>query len=105
MADCSLYALRRLQGTLRTAETAWLPAGKAVDVKRCHSMREALSLLDFEDESISDVRALLVRAAFAPAFLKSTEGRRFLSYLFTLQVCMCFVLQPSHERETCCWEL
>ena len=50
-------------------------------------MREALSLLDFEDESISDVRALLVRAAFTPAFLKATEGRRFLSYLFTLQVC------------------
>lgn len=50
-------------------------------------MREALSLLDFEDESISDVRALLVRAAFAPTFLKCNEGRRFLSYLFTLQVC------------------
>ena len=48
-------------------------------------MREALSLLDFEDDSISDVRALLVRAAFAPAFLKAPEGRRFLSYLFTLQ--------------------
>ena len=55
-------------------------------------MREALSLLDFEDESISDVRALLVRAAFAPTFLKANEGRRFLSYLFTLQVCPLILL-------------
>ena len=61
-------------------------AGKAADVRRCHSMREALALLDFEDESIADVRDLLVRAMFAPAFLRCNEGRRFLSYLFTLQV-------------------
>ena len=60
--------------------------GKLADVKRCHAMREALQLLDFEDESIADVRALLVRAAFCPAFLRAAEGRRFLGYLFTLQV-------------------
>ena len=64
-------------------------------MKRCHSMREALALLDFEDESIADVRDLLVRAMFAPAFLRCSEGRRFLSYLFTLQVL-------SETRQTIC---
>ena len=49
-------------------------------------MREALALLDFEDASIADVRDLLVRAMFAPAFLRCNEGRRFLSFLFSLQV-------------------
>ena len=48
-------------------------------------MRAALGLLDFEDGSIADVRDLLVRAMFAPAFLRCSEGRRFLSHLFTLQ--------------------
>ena len=61
-------------------------AGKAADVKRCHAMRGAFQLLDFDDESIADVRTLLLRAAFSPAFLRPAEGRRFLGFLFTLQV-------------------
>jgi len=59
--------------------------GKAADVKRCHAVRGALELFDYEDEaSIMGLRQLLLRAAFAPAFLRSSEGRRFLSALFTL---------------------
>ena len=61
-------------------------AGKAADVKRCHGMRKALALLDFDSESIGDVKRLLLRAAFLPAFLRAAEGRRFLAYLFTLDV-------------------
>ena len=64
-------------------------AGKAADVKRCHALRGALPLLDFEDEeSIGDLKRLLLRAAFSPAFLRPPEGRRFLSSLFSLQVCL-----------------
>ena len=64
----------------------WLPAGKPADVKRCFSMRDALTLLDFDDDSIGDLKRLLLRAAFSPAFLRASEGRRFLAFLFTLQV-------------------
>lgn len=50
-------------------------------------MRHALALLDFDDESIGDLKRLLLRAAFSPAFLRCREGRRYLAYLFTLEVC------------------
>lgn len=62
-----------------------LEQGTAAAVKRCHAMRKALELFDFEDPSIGDLKRLLLRAAFAPAFLRCTEGRRFLAFLFTLQ--------------------
>ena len=58
-------------------------------MKRCHALRGALPLLDFDDEaSIGDLKRLLLRAAFSPAFLRPPEGRRFLSSLFSLQVCL-----------------
>ena len=62
-----------------------LQAGTAAAVKRCHAMRTALELFDFDDPSIGDIKRLLLRAAFAPSFLRCTEGRRFLAFLFTLQ--------------------
>ena len=49
-------------------------------------MRGALALLDWRDASIADLRRLLLRAAFAPAFLRAADGRRFLAHLFTLDV-------------------
>jgi hypothetical protein len=49
-------------------------------------MRRALDLLDFGDASIGDLQRLLLRAAFAPAFLRAAEGRRFIAHLFTLDV-------------------
>ncbi len=45
-------------------------------MKRCYAMRKALALLDFDSESISDVKRLLLRAAFLPAFLRTSEGRK-----------------------------
>lgn len=70
---------------------AALQSGSAAAVKRCHSIRTALELFDFDDSSIGDLKRLLLRAAFAPSFLRCAEGRRFLAYLFTLQ--------PSFVRE------
>ena len=57
-----------------------------MDVKRCHALRPALQLLDFDDASIEGVQGLLLRAAMLPAFLRLAEGRRFVAYLFTLHV-------------------
>lgn len=64
---------------------AALQQGTGAAVKRCHAMRTALALFDFDDPSAADLKRLLLQAAFAPAFLKATEGRRFISYLFELQ--------------------
>lgn len=71
--------------TLPYLLVAALHSGTAAAVKRCHSMRAALALFDFDDPSIADVKRLLLRAAFAPPFLRAAEGRRFLAHLFTLQ--------------------
>ena len=57
-----------------------------MDIKRCHALRPALQLLDFDDASIEGVQGLLLRAAMLPAFLRLAEGRRFVAYLFTLHV-------------------
>jgi len=64
---------------------AAIQTGTAAAVKRCHAMRTSLELFNFDDPSIGDVKRLLLRAAFAPSFLRCTEGRRFLAFLFTLQ--------------------
>ena len=61
-------------------------ADRSADVKRCYVIRNALALLDFEDESIGDLKRLLLRAAFSPIFLRCKEGRRYLAHLFTLEV-------------------
>ena len=54
-------------------------------MKRCHALRGALELFDYEDAvSASGLVQLLLRCAFAPCFLRSPEGRRFVSGLFTL---------------------
>jgi condensin-2 complex subunit G2 len=53
-------------------------------VKRVHALRGALELFDFDDASIESLKKLLLRAAFAPGFLRAPEGRRFLSALFTI---------------------
>lgn len=60
-------------------------ADAKADVKRCNGIREALTLLDFDDASIGDIKRYLLRAAFSPAFLRVPEGRRFIAFLFTLQ--------------------
>lgn len=62
-----------------------LTTGRGAEVKRLNAMRTALALFDWDDEtSILSVKKLLLRCAFAPHFLRGAEGRRFLSFLFTL---------------------
>lgn len=47
-------------------------------------LREAFSLFDFEDESIEDLKLLLNRCVISPLYLKTEDGRKFLSFLFGL---------------------
>ena len=54
------------------------------DVKRLFLIREALAVLDFENERIHYLRSLLLRTVSSPFFLKMTEGKRFIASLFYL---------------------
>ncbi|OVA07541.1 Condensin-2 complex subunit G2 [Macleaya cordata] len=57
---------------------------KKVDVRRIYVLREAFSLFDFDDESIEDLKLLLIRCIITPLYLKTEDGRRFISFLFGL---------------------
>lgn len=57
---------------------------KKVDVHRVYMLREAFALFDFEDESIEDLKLLLIRCVISPLYLKTEDGRRFLSFIFGL---------------------
>ena len=54
------------------------------NLMRLFTMRKALGLFDFEDESIAYLRSLLLRTVSSPLFIKNGEGRRLISYIFTL---------------------
>ena len=53
-------------------------------VMRLWFMRKALTLLDFEDTDIEFIRTLLVDCIPKYLFLNTSEGVRFLGYLFSL---------------------
>ncbi|KAG6728987.1 hypothetical protein I3842_01G004800 [Carya illinoinensis] len=57
---------------------------RKVDVHRVYSLRDAFNLFDFEDESIEDLKLLLVRCVIAPLYLKTDDGRRFVAFTFGL---------------------
>ncbi|CAN0917845.1 Condensin-2 complex subunit G2 [Linum grandiflorum] len=57
---------------------------KKVDVHRVYALREAFSLFDFEDESIEDLKLLLMRCLIAPLYLKTEDGKKFLAFVLGL---------------------
>ncbi|CAA0841052.1 ARM repeat superfamily protein [Striga hermonthica] len=59
---------------------------KKVDVHRVYGVRDAFMLFDFEDESIEDLKHLLIRCLISPLYLKTEEGRKFVAFLFCLSV-------------------
>lgn len=63
-----------------------LTLNKKVDIHRVYSLREAFSLFDFEDESIEDLKHLLIRCLITPLYLKTEEGRKFIAFLFGLSM-------------------
>jgi condensin-2 complex subunit G2 len=48
-------------------------------LRRLFALRDALPLLDYADDSISDFKMLLLRCFVSPLFLKAEEGRKFLA--------------------------
>ena len=75
--------------------TALSPSSRDIDAKRLYNVRGALLLFDFDDESIESIRSLILRCFIHPTFLKVTEGRRFLSFVFTIHSGM-FILFSYH---------
>ncbi|XP_051127089.1 uncharacterized protein LOC127248671 [Andrographis paniculata] len=59
---------------------------KKTDVHRIYRLRDAFVLFDFEDESIEDLKNLLIRCVISPLYLKTEEGRKFLAFIFILNV-------------------
>ncbi|KAL2551646.1 ARM repeat superfamily protein [Forsythia ovata] len=57
---------------------------KKVDVHRVYTLREAFTLFDFEDESIEDLKHLLIRCIISPLYLKTEDGRKFIAFMFGL---------------------
>lgn len=57
---------------------------KKQDVHRVYALREAFILFDFVDESIEDLKQLLLRCVVSPLYLKTDEGRRFIAFMFGL---------------------
>jgi hypothetical protein len=60
------------------------PSSHDADVKRLYNVRGALLLFDFDDETIESIRSLILRVFMHPLFLKVPEGRRFLSFIFSI---------------------
>lgn len=61
-----------------------LTSTKKQDVHRVYTLREAFALFDFEDESIEDLKLLIIRCVVAPLYMKTEEGRRFVAFAFGL---------------------
>ncbi|GMN34363.1 hypothetical protein TIFTF001_004647 [Ficus carica] len=61
-----------------------LTSTKKQDVHRVYALREAFALFDFEDESIEDLKLLIIRCVVAPLYMKTEEGRRFVAFAFGL---------------------
>ncbi|EPS65713.1 hypothetical protein M569_09063, partial [Genlisea aurea] len=59
---------------------------KKVDVHRVYVLRDAFLLFDFEDESTEDLKNLLIRCIISPLYLKTEDGRKFISFIFGLSV-------------------
>lgn len=57
---------------------------KKVDVHRVYTLRDAFSLFDFDDESIEDLKLLLIRCVISPLYLKTEDGRKFIAFIFGL---------------------
>ncbi|KAL3813686.1 hypothetical protein ACJIZ3_014954 [Penstemon smallii] len=57
---------------------------KKVDVHRVYMLRDAFTLFDFEDESIVDLKDLLIRCVISPLYLKTEDGKKFIAFMFGL---------------------
>jgi hypothetical protein len=54
------------------------------DIKRLHKIQSAFLLLDFDDTSIESIRQLILQCLVSPLYIKYADGKRFISFLFSL---------------------
>uniref|UniRef100_M4BE65 Uncharacterized protein n=1 Tax=Hyaloperonospora arabidopsidis (strain Emoy2) TaxID=559515 RepID=M4BE65_HYAAE len=59
---------------------------KTHPIRRLFAVKDALPLLDIDDESCSACRNILLRCFIQPAFFRSPDAVSLLSFLFTLHV-------------------
>ncbi len=75
------------------------PNALDADIKRVYNVRGAILLFEFDDPSIESIRTLLLRCYIHPPYLKSAEGKKFLSFLFNvspqLQTLIMSVIKPQ----------
>jgi hypothetical protein len=71
------------------------------DVRRVHTMRHALALLDVEDESFSSIREFVLLAYRSPVYLRVSEGRRFLSFVLCLHPSLVADIHGVVKVRTC----
>lgn len=55
-------------------------------IKRLYDVRNAMHLLEFQDESICFLKELLLRTFLEPLFLNSAIGVKFLTFTFSLDI-------------------
>ena len=56
------------------------------DVKRLYAFRSSLTVLDYADESVGPLKRLLLHCTIRPLVLRCAEGRKLISYFFSLHV-------------------
>lgn len=57
---------------------------KKSDVRRVYAIRDALSLFEFSDDRTADFKHLLIRCILTGTYLRTAEGCRIISLLFSL---------------------
>ncbi len=77
--------------------------GKAADVKAAFQLRHAMALYDWDDDSINDLKGMLLRCAISPAFLRRPDGRRLVGFLFTLHPQMVRELTSVIRNQVSVW--
>lgn len=80
---------------LRTVEDG---ATKA-DLKRLWQIKDALFLLDFTQDTISDLKTVILRTLSCPLFVKTAEGRKMISFFFQLDESLVKDLHKSMKAQ------
>ncbi|XP_033625419.1 condensin-2 complex subunit G2-like [Asterias rubens] len=62
------------------------PSATVADVKSVDSLRQALLQIKMDDDSSTTIKDLLEQCVTRPNYLKQDKGRRFLSFLFSLNL-------------------
>jgi condensin-2 complex subunit G2 len=62
------------------------------ELKRLYTVREALTVIDFDSDESKPFASLLLRLVSIPSCLKAVEGKKLLSYLLRIGLC-----RPLHR--------